>query len=104
VLEPRAGEADGLSGQLVPQVSSDVEGLARVRGQEQNPLRIVRYGGISCVIAAELIRSWIPLQAYASASDGPTGPVRAGSPIQTWPSRNRSAFQMGARALVSSIA
>ena len=35
---------------------------------------------------------------------GPTGSVRAGSPIHTWPSRNRSAFQIGARALVSSIA
>ena len=30
--------------------------------------------------------------------------VRAGWPIQTWPSVNRSAFQIGARALVSSIA
>ena len=47
---------------------------------------------------------WMPLQTYASASDGPTGSVRAGSPIHTWPSRNRSAFQIGARALVSSIA
>ena len=33
-----------------------------------------------------------------------TGTVRAGAPIQTWPSANRSAFQIGARALVSSIA
>ena len=33
-----------------------------------------------------------------------SGPVRATSPIQTCPSANRSAFQMGARAFVSSIA
>ena len=32
------------------------------------------------------------------------GPSRAGSPIQTCPSANRSAFQIGARAFVSSIA
>ena len=32
------------------------------------------------------------------------GPLRAGAPIQTWPSANCSAFQIGARALVSSIA
>ncbi len=30
--------------------------------------------------------------------------VRAGSPIHTWPSSKRSAFQIGARAFVSSIA
>ena len=35
-----------------------------------------------------------------------SGPSRAGRapPIQTWPSANRSAFQIGARAFVSSIA
>ena len=32
------------------------------------------------------------------------GPDRAGLPIQTWPSANCSAFQMGARALSSSMA
>lgn len=32
------------------------------------------------------------------------GPDRATSPIQTTPSENRSAFQIGARALVSSMA
>ena len=32
------------------------------------------------------------------------GPVRAGWPIHTWPSLNRSAFQIGALAFVSSIA
>lgn len=32
------------------------------------------------------------------------GPILAGCPIQTWPSANRSAFQIGARAFVSSIA
>ena len=35
---------------------------------------------------------------------GRRGPVRATSPIQTSPSSNRSAFQIGARAFVSSIA
>ena len=33
-----------------------------------------------------------------------SGPERAGCPIQTCPSANRSAFQIGARAFVSSIA
>ena len=34
----------------------------------------------------------------------PPVPVRAWWPIQTWPSANRSAFQIGARAFVSSMA
>ena len=34
---------------------------------------------------------------------GSCGPDRAGLPIQTWPSANCSAFQIGARALSSSI-
>ena len=33
-----------------------------------------------------------------------SAPLRAGWPIQTWPSAKRSAFQIGARALVSSMA
>ncbi len=37
--------------------------------------------------------------------DGPSSsPVRAACPTQTWPSANRSAFQIGTRAFVSSIA
>ena len=42
-------------------------------------------------------------RAYEEGSAS-SAPVRATSPIQTWPSANRSAFQIGARALVSSIA
>ena len=41
---------------------------------------------------------------HAPSSGTPVGPVRAVSPIQTCPSANRSAFQIGARAFVSSIA
>ena len=37
-------------------------------------------------------------------SDSGPADVRAGVPIQTWPSVNCSAFQIGARAFVSSIA
>jgi hypothetical protein len=41
---------------------------------------------------------------HATHHASSAGPVRAWWPIQTWPSTNRSAFQIGARALVSSIA
>ena len=46
------------------------------------------------------LRRW----GYRVSPPASSGPVRATSPIQTWPSVNRSAFQIGARALVSSIA
>ena len=42
-------------------------------------------------------------QVVLSTVGGPSGPIRAGAPIQTWPSANRSAFQIGVRALVSSM-
>ena len=46
----------------------------------------------------------VDLHRACPSAPPPPGPVRAGSPIQTWPSAKRSAFQMGARAFVSSIA
>ena len=61
-------------------------------------LRRVRAGQSGA--APERERRNGPYAGHASSA----GPVRAWWPIQTCPSANRSAFQIGARAFVSSIA
>ncbi len=81
------------------------------RGYGTGPAALAAPGGPCQAVLARLSlppvareSSRVPEMVVRPVRQRGGGPSRAGSPIQTCPPANRSAFQIGARAFVSSIA